>query len=263
MTENLNFKIPNLPSTKPTLQLGDENFIQDLVSDRMECTVEQIKKMAREKNLISMLRSEEKLIILIDIVSFSKNDSKRQFANIFVFQNYVRSFIFSRRFSFKKSVEIENFIPTGDGCYMIAEKCEPHVAINFLVTMISGFQSLKDFDDNPFSIRASALIGECIPFMDLAHHKNFVGEGMNEAERILSSGRQRLEEKFMDEGSSEDEAKMKSKNSLFLGESLYGRSKSLNLKKIIESEEHLLLNDVTDKHGKVRDVLVLHSIQEK
>ncbi len=239
-----------------------ENFsLQDFLSEKIECTFDQVKKFVREQNFISMLPSETKLIILIDIVNFSKNESKTQFADIIIFQKYMRTFIFSRKFSFGKKIHIENFVPTGDGCYIIAEKCSPELAMDFLVTMIAGFQNLLDYNDKPMSIRSSALFGECIPFMDLAHHKNYVGEGMNEAARILSYGQQALEEKFIRLGHTELEAKDFSKNSLFLGESFYS---AFDIDSFTEekSEEKLILNDVQDKHGKCRDVMVLRRIKQ-
>ena len=229
---------------------------------RANLTFEQLKKVAREKNLISIIPEEESLIILIDIVGFSNSDSRTQFANIFIFQHFLRSFLFSKLFAFGEKIRIRNFVSTGDGCYIVADKCEPEVAVEFLVTMVSGFQGLKDFSDNSLSIRVSALIGKIIPFMDLAHHKNFVGEGMNEAERILTCGRKELEERFMAQGHTEEEAHAFSQNSLFLGESLFSGLENKSEYCMEKSENCYDFKAVTDKHGKSRDIKVLQGIHE-
>lgn len=228
------------------------------LKDKVELNFDQLKKVVREKSIQSMVREEEKLIILIDIVSFSQSDTKAQFANIFIFQNYLRSFLFSKSFLFGEKIRINHFIPTGDGCYIIADVCESDVALDFLVKMIAGFQSLKDFYDKAMSIRVSALIGDCVPFMDLAHHKNYVGEGMNEASRILTGGRNMLETLYMKEGHSEEEAKCFSRNTLFLGDSL---CENLDFYKK-DAENFFSFENVPDKHDKMRNIKVLQGIHE-
>ena len=110
-------------------------------------------------------------------------------------------------------------------------------------------------------IRCSALIGECIPFIDLAFHKNYVGNGMNEASRILAYGQKILEDEYIEKGNSESEAKNFSKNSLFLGKSLFEDLDFSDVDKNIVSEIHTL-KDVVDKHGKIRDVVVLRGIKK-
>ncbi|MCR5698014.1 MAG: hypothetical protein K6G52_00075 [Treponemataceae bacterium] len=239
-----------------------ENFsLCDYISDKIDLRMDQFKGMVQQRNFLAKVPTEDKLVILIDIVNFSKNDSKTQFADIIIFQRYVRTFIFSRNFSFGKKINIENFVPTGDGCYMIAAKCDVHLAVNFLITMIAGFQNLLDYQNKPMGIRCSALIGECIPFMDLAIHKNFVGEGMNEAARVLTYGQEALETRYIAEGHTEEEAKAYSKNSLFLGQSLYSESDKALFDGEKISDCHLL-EAVADKHGKKRDILVLRGIKK-
>ena len=251
--------LKNLPKKiSPTKAvLGVASSITETIDSKMDL----LKSVIQQRDLIRFVPSEEKLVILIDIVNFSKNDSRTQFADIFIFQKYMRSFIFSQKFSFEKKIRIQNFIPTGDGCYIICEKCDAVLAVDFLITMISGFQNLLDFQNEPMGIRCSALIGECIPFIDLAFHKNYVGNGMNEASRILAYRKKILEDEYIEKGNSESEAKNFSKNSLFLGKSLFADLDFSDVDKNRVSEIHTL-KDVVDKHGKIRDVVVLRGIKK-
>ena len=203
-------------------------------------------------------KEKEKLIILIDIVGFSKSTTREQLYKIYIFQRYILSQVLSNKFMFSEKINIDLFIPTGDGCYIIAEKYDANSAISFLVNLTGGTKYLKDEDGSAISIRASALIGNCIPFLDLAHHRNYVGEGMNEASRILSGGQAILEENFLKENptSSVMDAKQFSRNSLCLGSGLmeYADSFSEDCTKIYR------FNDVSDKHGKKRNLAVLQGI---
>jgi len=108
-------------------------------------------------------------------------------------------------------------------------------------------------------LRASALIGSCVPILDMARHKNYIGEGMNEAARILSGGQKSLEEEFLRKNpdKSEADAKAFSENSLYLG---------LSLAEGIESyadacQEVVRYEGVADKHGKRRDIVILRGVQ--
>jgi len=252
-------ELKNLP--EKSVPTKDDFDFASFITEKIDSKIDLLKSVIQQRNLLGSVPSEEKFVILIDIVNFSKNDSRTQFADIVIFQKYMRSFIFSRNFSFEKRIRIENFIPTGDGCYIIAEKCDTVLAVDFLITMISGFQNLLDFQNEPMGIRCSALIGECIPFIDLAFHKNYVGDGMNEASRILAYGQKFLEDEYIEKGNSELEAKNFSKNSLFLGKSLFADLDFSDVDKNRVSEIHSL-KDVVDKHGKIRDVVVLRGIKK-
>ena len=240
--------------------------------ESLECKniLKSVCSFVKDKNLLSHIRTEEKLIILVDIVDYSKSDSQTQFANIVIFQNYLRMFLFSNSFSFKKKIRIQNFVPTGDGCYMLADKCDAKTALDFLILMISGFESLKDYNDKSLSIRVSANFGDCIPFLDLANHQNFLGEGMNEASRILTYGQQALENQFLAEKFPEKTtlpaeiqsrelcAKDFSRNSLFLGDSL-----NSDIEFYADNAQGVYyLKNVVDKHGKTRNVTVLQGIKK-
>lgn len=208
--------------------------------------------------LLSEIPEEKKLIILIDIVGFSKSTTRQQVRTIYIFQRYVLKNILSNKLSLQEKIRISEFIPTGDGCYIVADACEPETALDFLTTLVGGFQYIKMEDDVHLSLRASAEIGECVPFIDMAKRKNYIGEGMNEAARILSYGQSALEAKYKAAHPEADviSAKMFSRNSLYVGKSLAD-----NLEDYREDCAGIYeLKDVTDKHGKKRDVWVLNGL---
>lgn len=202
--------------------------------------------------------AENKLIILIDIVGFSKGTTEEQVYKIYAFEHYVFKHVIANKLRISSRITINQFIPTGDGCYIVADECDPKIALDFLISLIKGFQYIKKDDENPWALRVSALIGECVSFLDLAHHRNFIGEGMNEAARILSYGQSALEKKFLEEHSAVTmtEAKLFSRNSLYVGESL-----ATELRIYAEEGNIFQLDQVSDKHGKCRDITVLQGIR--
>lgn len=203
-------------------------------------------------------REKERLIILIDIVGFSKSSTEEQLATIYSFQRNLRSRIFKNQISSANRLLITDFIPTGDGCYIIANACRPEAAVDFLVRLVGS--SENHTSKTPLKpLRVSALIGDCVAFMDLAHHKNFVGVGMNEASRILSGGQKVLEEKFKSEnpGAAQEEIKQFSRNSIFLGDSLAKAAQKYAEK----CAGIVLFKDVPDKHGITRNITVLRGVE--
>lgn len=210
-------------------------------------------------SITTEIPAENKLVILIDIVGFSKETTKEQVYKIYCFEHYVIKNVLSNFFNFKNRIKINQFIPTGDGCYIVADECDPKRALDFLVALIRGFQYIGKDDPNPWALRASALFGECVPFLDLAKHKNYIGEGMNEAARILSYGQAALEKKFLEDNSEAEilDAKLFSRNSLYVGENL-----SEELANYLSSGNKIYqFNNIPDKHGKTRNISVLQGLK--
>ncbi|MCR5188583.1 MAG: hypothetical protein K6C97_06570 [Treponema sp.] len=207
----------------------------------------------------NLVKEEEKLIILIDIVGFSKDSTRDQVYKIYLFQHFLANKIVSNKIANKGKIHISHFVPTGDGSYIITEKCQPDYALTFLTNLISGFKNYKPEGNLSLSIRASALIGKVVPFIDIARHINYIGQGMNEAARILSYGQKALEEKFLEENpdAEKGQEKLYSRNSLFLGDSL---AEALDNYKDA-CNEILTFNNLADKHGLTRNVSVLQGIK--
>lgn len=210
-------------------------------------------------SITAEIPAEKKLIILIDIVGFSKGTTREQVYKIYSFEHYVIKHVLSNLLNHKNRIHINQFIPTGDGCYIVADECEPKIALDFLTALIRGFQYINVEDEEPWALRVSALFGECVPFLDLAHHKNYVGDGMNEAARILSYGQSALEKKFLEENPCLDisDAKLFSRNSLYVGDNL-----SEQIKEYCDEEKQVYhLKQIPDKHGKCRNITVLQGLK--
>lgn len=257
----MKFSLEELRTTRQALMAGEitlEDIHDELEERRMERVINVSKNLP---NLAADFPEVQKLIILIDIVGFSKSTTREQVNNIYLFQRYLLGNILNNHLGFKNRIRISQFIPTGDGCYIVADECDAETALDFLTTLVGGFNQLKDEEENPLALRASALIGSCVPFMDIAKHKNYIGEGMNEAARILSGGQSYLEKKFAKENpdASVLDAKMYSRNSLYLGDSLIGPVKEY--KDSCNSMVRFL--NVPDKHGAKRNITVLQGIEFK
>lgn len=235
--------------------------------------------LKNQETMLSRIPEETHLIILIDIANFSKNNSRQQILYIYLFQKFLRIFniqyFAKNKIMCHEAIQISNFIPTGDGCYMIANKCSANGAVDFLCSLISEFKKIKDSDGKNIPIRVGALIGKCIPFMDIAHHKNYFGDGMNETARVLTGGQHNLEKyyEFKIKQNSQNqisqntqnkeiakidnlEIKKFSENSLFVDDSL---KDALKAKKDL-GQNLITIKNVTDKHGKQRDVTILRQI---
>lgn len=260
--DKMKHKLPDLKEFKTTAQAlfkGEISIedIQEVVQDRHQEKIFQISQAI--PNPMADIPETRKLIVLIDIVGFSKSSTREQVYNIYLFQRYLVSKVLSSKMIHSdKKIKIRNFIPTGDGCYIIAEECEPEIALDFLISLIGGFKEITNGNEKQLSLRASALIGSGVPFIDIARHLNFVGDGMNEAARILSGGQKVLEDLFKSENPavSDAEAKLYSRNSLYLGDSLAEKIEDYSE----ECNKIFCFENVSDKHGKTRNITVLHRI---
>ena len=239
--------------------LNDATDLATLGSHFAEKRNERIISLATAlPDVMANFPEEERLIILIDIVGFSQSTTREQVYRIYLFQKYLTAQLVNNRFAGAKKLKIAHFVPTGDGCYIIADACEPAVALEFLVALIGGFARVQTERAEPLALRASALIGSCVPFLDMAHHKNYIGDGMNEAARILSGGQHALEAQFRADAANrtDRDAKRYSQNSLYLGDSL------------ASAAEHFAdacaaifrYPAVADKHGKTRNITVLQGV---
>lgn len=251
-------KLELLEISKKNLFSGEmnlEGFHQDIEEIRNERILQFSKEMP---SLMAEFPEQKMLIILIDIVGFSKSTTRQQVYDIYLFQRFLVSQVLSSKFDFSKHINISQFIPTGDGCYIVADECKPEVALKFLIALIKNYEYLQQEEDNPRSLRISAEIGNCVPFIDMAKRKNYIGEGMNEAARILSYGQKALEDKFMNDnpGCSVEQSKIYSRNCLYLSQAFDGV--------IDEYKENcnsvIPFSNVADKHGKTRNLTVMEKI---
>jgi len=232
-----------------------EEFHKELEEKRNEKLIEFTNDVP---NLIADFPEKKMLIILIDIVGFSKSSTRQQVYDIYKFQRFLISQVLSSTFDFANHIHISQFIPTGDGCYIVAEECKPETALKFLITMLKNYAIVQKNEENQRTLRISAEIGNCVPFIDIAKHKNYIGEGMNEAARILAYGQKTVEDKFLEKNPSAkvEQAKIFSRNTLYLGEVF-----KPFVKEYSEDCSHIYgFNNVADKHGMTRNIVVMHDI---
>ena len=103
----------------------------------------------------------------------------------------------------------------------------------------------------PFFTDSERLLPPCVTSI-------FVGEGMNEASRILSGGQAALEEKFRSENPDAEPSQIKlySRNSLYLGNGLMEAAENFKDK----CSSIYKFYGVPDKHGMKRDITVLQGL---
>ncbi len=100
--------------------------------------------------------------------------------------------------------DVEQIIPTGDGCYIIFNEKLNDRFFNIVFGILGNFKVIqKKFnqfsrcpndENNEIYLRVGCELGETDFFYDLNSQKNCFGVGMNEAARILSCGQKHLKE---------------------------------------------------------------------
>ncbi len=126
-------------------------------------------------------------IVLIDVINFSKLDSKQQLEIIsFLTRSYRK--VIEKMLSHSDIVLetfIMGFIPTGDGFYCILNpKYKGYGVILGLSFNHFSDQIAKMF---PYfhGIRIAVHTGGVNQFRDILGHKNFIGDGLNDCSRYL------------------------------------------------------------------------------
>ena len=249
---------PNLPDFGSEIMMRAKNLIEQESLEQNRLIVKLINSTS-SVNPLTKVPEQKKLIVLVDLVDFSEHGTREEVKTIYLLQRYLKMNFISKRFETIGKIHITNCIPTGDGCYIICDECDKEAALNFVYDLIRGFQLIETEDEKPLSMRASALIGTVIPIMDISNHVNFIGEGMNEASRLLSEGQRTLEQQFRSENpdATKDDVQFYSKNSLFIGDSL--KQELSDAMKVSCNEIHF--SDVGDKHGLTRNITVLQGIR--
>ena len=126
-------------------------------------------------------------IVLIDIIDFSKLDTKQQLEIISFLTRSYRKVIEKILSHSKISLEVfvMGFIPTGDGFYCIlSPKYRGYGVILGLSFNHFSDQIAKIF---PYfqGIRIAVHTGGVNQFCDILGHKNFIGDGLNDCARYI------------------------------------------------------------------------------
>jgi hypothetical protein len=127
--------------------------------------------------------------LLLDIVGFSKLPDHFQYFCIQTIQDLTKDQLASSGSLLPTGVKLcIGFIPTGDGFYLILH---PAVAGYGPLLALALRNALFHWSKTPITplgegIRIAAHSGRVIPFLDINSRMNFVGDGLNDAARLLS-----------------------------------------------------------------------------
>lgn len=195
-------------------------------------------------------------VILVDIVDYSKGDSRTQSAYLTMFQNALNE-SFSSHKAYYSGKFIEQIIPTGDGCFIVLHESLNDRFFRIVFSILSAMsvhqnRVLKEFGKNyqsceKINIRIGCALGETDFFIDMAGNRNCFGTGMNEAARIMDCGRKEAGISFPDRPDI---------NSIFFGEGVYPQVEKI-FDWIAGKSPGTRLNDLgslKDKHGMERRV---------
>lgn len=213
----------------------------------------------------SIFKKQNRGILLVDIVGYSKGNTEYQAAILNLFNQG-----FSRALNVilmpKNYPLVDQIIPTGDGCYIIFNEIVNDRFIRVALFIMSSIRALENDwmlqnkldpkNQNHLSLRIGATFGELSYFTDISGKRNCFGEGMNEAARILVYGQKDFEDKF---------PKLNSNDSIFFDESVLNQVNLLfpELKKLNKDCALYDLGLVNDKHNKQRNIYALVNLPER
>ncbi len=128
-------------------------------------------------------------IVLVDIIGFSKLDITVQHDIITYVSRSYRKMIMAMLRHSNLTLEqlLSGIIPTGDGFFCILNP----LYRGFGPILALSFNHLSDLISQKFpyfkGIRIAVHTGEVQRFDDILNHENYVGYGLNECERFISS----------------------------------------------------------------------------
>lgn len=135
-------------------------------------------------------------IFLVDVVGYSKFDTMCQAGILSFFAEAIKSSTFAVNL-FSPENNIEQIIPTGDGCYIVFSESVNDRFFRMALSLRANFFTLQNRilskRKKPkipvnIEIRIACCLGEVDLFIDSAGRQNCYGIGMNEAQRILTCG---------------------------------------------------------------------------
>lgn len=128
-----------------------------------------------------------KTFILIDIVNYSKGDHDKQIRSFSLLRTVINERNEDTSIDFTPFLEA--MIPTGDGCYIIMSEKGAAAAfwyIRLLLKRINRLNGTVVGPDNIY-IKAAMHFGAIDYAIDMNKRWNYVGDGINDTQRILSS----------------------------------------------------------------------------
>lgn len=191
-------------------------------------------------------------IVLVDMVGYSKGDTPVQSFFLMVLKCAIKRALTSPVF---KQGDVDLIIPTGDGCYIIFNKCLNDKILEAAFRIFREFKEIQNLmkiksgcpinKNNELYLRIGCELGETDFFFDINDNKNCYGDGMNEAARILSCGQSEVEKKELD-----------SRDSIFCGESVVPQAERIIQRdaRTNKTLEFIDLGVLSDKHCQERNV---------
>lgn len=226
---------------------------------------QELEALLQEKDIQHRLYQPSKYgILLIDIVGYSKFPTIAQAALLAILQQTIESAKMGLAVGARGKI-IEQIIPTGDGCYFIFDKSLTKRFLRFALALLSGLRidqerlleeaGIPINADDTINILVAGCIGELDFFTDLAGNRNCFGDGMNEAERILTCGKAEL----LRLGRSQEEIN----NTVFIHENILEQARFIRFALSITTEPAIYdLGILEDKHKKPRRVYWVNNFPE-
>lgn len=209
-------------------------------------TSEAIDYLSSSEVQAKIFNPKKRGIILLDIVGYSRFDTFGQAAFLTILKDTLTN-AFASQAIFSTATPIKQFVPTGDGCYIVFDE-----AFNDrFIRAVCGIKSelfchqVRLLRETGQAIPpASSLVqaymgchlGEVDFFVDISGNMNCYGTGMNETARILDLGKREIAAREQNvEGTA------------FIGEELLTQAKELEKPPIKISVEDIGTHK--DKHG--------------
>jgi len=127
-------------------------------------------------------------IVLVDVVNFTRLPDEDQLSTVMLINDGIRDFlgILPVHCLLNVSEIVLSIIPTGDGFYVILNQQLAGYGPLFALSLRNDLFSLgKRKGDLYEGIKAAVHTGSALPFIDATGKRNYVGQGLNDCERIL------------------------------------------------------------------------------
>jgi hypothetical protein len=127
-------------------------------------------------------------IILIDVVGYSLLTNEEQLHTVEIISQSIPKLL-SFMSAYKKYDIALDFIPTGDGVYIILN----HNVCGYGVLLGLGIRNHLLWTSTEFlanlykGVRVAIHMGKVLPLNDINGNRNYVGDGLNDCARLLSS----------------------------------------------------------------------------
>ncbi len=239
---NAGFKISNY-----NFENGNHNFFLPSLERDWEITVpdsEDIQNYIRSEEFEkSRLIPKKFCFALLDIVGFSKHNDETQFKLLVRYQCEIRRAL--------KGIICEKLISIGDGTIFVFPESEIPRIPEYLFSIdhaISGYN--LDFSRETgveISIRIGVHVGNAYVFNDINEEKNYVGTGINLAQRVSTFVPTKLDRR----------RNFKANSPIYVSENAYQE-----FRKYCSDEEYSFWDagDKEDKHGNKIRCYAFHKI---